>query len=62
MSGAKFAAIRRVLGKPLGAAVLCALAACAALVMHGPTPAVAEDKTVELKRMFPLFRWSTVRG
>src|SRR5271163_4109985 len=50
MSGAKFAAIRRVLGKPpLGAAVFCALAACAALVTHGPTPAVAEDKTVELK-------------
>ncbi|MFZ0207464.1 MAG: hypothetical protein WAL59_15425, partial [Roseiarcus sp.] len=49
MSGAKFAAIRRVLGKPLGTAVFCALAACAVLVTHGPTPAVAEDKTVQLK-------------
>src|SRR5277367_4431238 len=46
MSGAKIAAIRRVLDMRLGAAVFCAWTACVAL---GPTPAVAEDKTVELK-------------
>jgi TRAP-type C4-dicarboxylate transport system substrate-binding protein len=49
MPGAKFAAIRRALDRRLRGALICALASCAALVALGPTSAIAEDKTVELK-------------
>src|SRR5580698_6975612 len=49
MPGAKFAAIRCFLDKRLGAAAFCALAVCATLIAHGWTPALAQDKTVQLK-------------
>src|ERR1700734_1864953 len=49
MSGAKTASIRCVLGMRLRGVVIYALASCAALAALGQTPAIAEDKTVELK-------------
>jgi TRAP-type C4-dicarboxylate transport system substrate-binding protein len=49
MPGAQFAAIRRVLNRRLRRAVIYALASCAALLALGPTPGLAQDKTVELK-------------
>src|SRR5580693_6941821 len=49
MSGAKFAAIRCVLDRRLRGAVIHALASCAALVGLAQTPAIAQDKTIELK-------------